>query len=155
MEQKASNCDNVLLEWALALEFEQRGMLRGIYPLFVGNETEGQPGHRGEYFPDINALPQIVQDASSKKALDFFADAQQQLPRCVPTKRLPPKQNKKRSFSESKTMKRVFYKNKPTTLQVVGGNNRRHLFDAQLRQVQLDDVAECSADLRARLLISP
>lgn len=32
-----SPCDNVLLEWRLALELKERGMIEGIFPLFVGD----------------------------------------------------------------------------------------------------------------------
>ena len=35
-----SKCDNVLLEWRLALELKQRGMIEGIFPVFIGDILE-------------------------------------------------------------------------------------------------------------------
>ena len=35
---KDSNCDNVLLEYYLALEYEDRGIISLIYPLFLGDK---------------------------------------------------------------------------------------------------------------------
>ena len=36
----ASRCDNVLLEWRLALELKERGMIEGIFPLFIGDKRD-------------------------------------------------------------------------------------------------------------------
>ena len=42
-----STCDNVLLEYALALELKSRGALRAIFPVFVGEvEMCGALGSR-------------------------------------------------------------------------------------------------------------
>ena len=35
--ERSSHCDNVLLEWRLALELKERGMLRGILPVMIGD----------------------------------------------------------------------------------------------------------------------
>jgi len=32
-----SPCDNVLLEWQLALELQERGMIEGVYPVMIGD----------------------------------------------------------------------------------------------------------------------
>eukprot|EP01041_Mallomonas_annulata_P014762 gene14762-biopygen7665 len=36
--QRTSPCDNVLLEWHLALELRERGMISGIYPVMIGDK---------------------------------------------------------------------------------------------------------------------
>ena len=36
--KKSSACDNVLLEYHLALEFHERDLIRNIYPVFVGDQ---------------------------------------------------------------------------------------------------------------------
>ena len=46
--EKTSKCDNVLLEWRLALELKERGMLRGIFPVMVGDVMES--GENSNYF---------------------------------------------------------------------------------------------------------
>eukprot|EP01037_Dinobryon_pediforme_P028339 gene28339-31571_t len=33
-----SKCDNLLLEWSLALELRERGMMHGIFPIFIGDK---------------------------------------------------------------------------------------------------------------------
>jgi len=35
---EASRCDNVLLEWRLALEFKKRGLLEGVFPIMIGDK---------------------------------------------------------------------------------------------------------------------
>jgi serine/threonine protein kinase len=42
LNPESSACDNCLLEWRLALEMQERGMLTGVFPLFVGKELPGQ-----------------------------------------------------------------------------------------------------------------
>ena len=34
-----SRCDNVLLEWRLALELKDRGMIKGIFPVLIGDRS--------------------------------------------------------------------------------------------------------------------
>ena len=46
----SSKCDNVLLEWRLALELLDRGMIEGIYPVFIG-DSDGT-GLYSNYFND-------------------------------------------------------------------------------------------------------
>ena len=43
-----SRCDNVLLEWRLALELKERGMIEGIFPVMVGDVDSN--GHYSNYF---------------------------------------------------------------------------------------------------------
>ena len=43
-----SRCDNLLLEWSLALELRERGMMHGIFPVFIGDK--GVDGIYGDYF---------------------------------------------------------------------------------------------------------
>ena len=46
--EKTSKCDNVLLEWRLALELQDRGMIEGVYPVFIGDMDES--GVYSNYF---------------------------------------------------------------------------------------------------------
>jgi TIR domain len=45
--EASSKADSVLIEWNLALEFAERGLLTKIYPIMIGDkeieETEGEP----------------------------------------------------------------------------------------------------------------
>ena len=53
MLQPNSRCDNVLLEWRLALELGDRGLLRGIYPVMVGDKLPRDDlVFYGDYFAD-------------------------------------------------------------------------------------------------------
>ena len=61
MLTESSRCDNVLLEWALALELESREMITGIFPVFIGDKYSN--GNYGDYFPDHchpHPLPQLT-----------------------------------------------------------------------------------------------
>ena len=64
-----SMCDNVLLEWNMALELRQRDMLDCIYPVFIGDkDTEGTS--YGDYFPTgchPQSLPEVVVTAVADK----------------------------------------------------------------------------------------
>jgi serine/threonine protein kinase len=42
--EECSRCDNVLLEWRLALELRERGLIEGIFPIFIGDCVEIRPG---------------------------------------------------------------------------------------------------------------
>ena len=46
--QEDSKCDNVLLEWRLALELKERGMIEGIFPVMIGDK--GPDGEYSNYF---------------------------------------------------------------------------------------------------------
>lgn len=52
-----SPCDNVLLEWMLALELQSRGLISGIFPVFVGSSTNGSTYDKfylnGRDLPDV------------------------------------------------------------------------------------------------------
>ena len=50
--EPSSRCDNVVLEHRLALELRQRGDLRAIYPVLVG-EVEQQHPHLGDIHGDF------------------------------------------------------------------------------------------------------
>jgi len=43
-----SRCDNVLLEWRLALELKERGMIEGVFPVMIGDL--GPDGEYSDYF---------------------------------------------------------------------------------------------------------
>ena len=48
---RSSNCDNVLLEYRLALELVERGFLESVYPLLVGDiVTDGDKESYSDYF---------------------------------------------------------------------------------------------------------
>lgn len=47
--QSSSPCDNVLLEYILALELHDRGLISKIYPVFIGNQHNSNIGN---YFHD-------------------------------------------------------------------------------------------------------
>lgn len=63
-----SSCDNVALEWRLALELKERGMLTGIFPIFIGDKSDD--GVYSDYFksgchPDN--IPNIAVRSVDKK----------------------------------------------------------------------------------------
>jgi hypothetical protein len=45
--EAGSRCDNVLLEWRLALELRERGMIEGVFPVFIGNVSESEDASTG------------------------------------------------------------------------------------------------------------
>eukprot|EP01042_Synura_sphagnicola_P036298 gene36298-biopygen1040 len=45
---EGSRCDNVLLEWRLALDLKERGMIEGIFPVMIGDK--GIDGTYSNYF---------------------------------------------------------------------------------------------------------
>jgi serine/threonine protein kinase/Leucine-rich repeat (LRR) protein len=47
--QVSSRCDNVLLEWRLALELKRRGMIEGVFPILIGDMMEDKSTHAIEY----------------------------------------------------------------------------------------------------------
>lgn len=57
--QATSPCDNVLLEHLLALEFEQRGLIERICPVFVGDETSPGAGEHTDYLKTSNCVPVV------------------------------------------------------------------------------------------------
>lgn len=71
-----SNCDNVLLEWRLALELKERSMIGGIFPLFVGKKQEDKSYQR--HFPDFSSnrfpggLPDISVRSVDKKVAEHL-----------------------------------------------------------------------------------
>jgi hypothetical protein len=69
----SSPCDNVLLEWRLALELKARGMIEKIFPVLIGNrfEVDGQVTY-GHYFKDRchpTNLEKVVVTAIEQKLL--------------------------------------------------------------------------------------
>ena len=46
--ENISRCDNVFLEWRLALELKDRGMIEGIFPVFIGGQDDA--GRYQNYF---------------------------------------------------------------------------------------------------------
>jgi hypothetical protein len=75
----SSACDNVLLEWRLALELKVRGMIDKIFPVLIGNKVEdnGQVTY-GHYFKDKChpvSLEDVVVSAIEQKLL-FHLDSQ-------------------------------------------------------------------------------
>ena len=47
-QMEKSKCDNVLLEWRLALELQERAMIEGIFPVMIGDK--GSNGEYSDYF---------------------------------------------------------------------------------------------------------
>lgn len=65
-----SMCDNVLLEWNMALELRQRDMLDSIYPVFIGDKDIEGTSSYGDYFSagcHPRPLPEVVVTAVSDK----------------------------------------------------------------------------------------
>jgi len=64
---ETSKCDNVLLEWRLALELKDRGMLEGVFPVMIGDKDSN--GEYSNYFvTSCNpAPPDIVVEALETK----------------------------------------------------------------------------------------
>jgi serine/threonine protein kinase len=63
--ESGSRCDNVLLEWRLALELKEREMIEGIFPIFIGDASmtsEGQLQY-SNYFSS-GCHPKILPDVS-------------------------------------------------------------------------------------------
>ena len=61
-----SRCDNVLLEWRLALELKDRGMIDGIFPVFIGDKDAS--GVYGDYFKGcFPSSPDVVVAAVEEK----------------------------------------------------------------------------------------
>jgi hypothetical protein len=64
-----SPCDNVLLEWRLALELKDRGMLSGIFPVMIGDELTNSSDaansqvQYGNYFGDF-CHPNVQSDVA-------------------------------------------------------------------------------------------
>jgi len=71
--KKDSNCDNVLLEWRLALELKERNMLQGVFPIMIGekDETTGNYSHyfRGGCNPNA---PDTEVDSIEEKLRDHL-----------------------------------------------------------------------------------
>ena len=64
-----SMCDNVLLEWNMALELRQRDMLDSIYPVLIGDKNLAGSSY-GDYFSagcHPRPLPEVVVTAVSDK----------------------------------------------------------------------------------------
>jgi serine/threonine protein kinase/Leucine-rich repeat (LRR) protein len=47
--ENGSRCDNVLLEWRLALELKRRGMIEGMFPVMIGDVMEDVETHSKNY----------------------------------------------------------------------------------------------------------
>jgi serine/threonine protein kinase/Leucine-rich repeat (LRR) protein len=47
--ESGSRCDNVLLEWRLALELKRRGMIEGVFPVMIGDPMEDMESHAFTY----------------------------------------------------------------------------------------------------------
>eukprot|EP00607_Mallomonas_marina_P010574 CAMPEP_0182422392 /NCGR_PEP_ID=MMETSP1167-20130531/8069_1 /TAXON_ID=2988 /ORGANISM="Mallomonas Sp, Strain CCMP3275" /LENGTH=705 /DNA_ID=CAMNT_0024600411 /DNA_START=348 /DNA_END=2465 /DNA_ORIENTATION=- len=68
-----SRCDNVLLEWRLALDLKERGMIEGIFPVMIGDKDAN--GFYSNYFgsgchPAL--LPDIVVESIESKVRDHL-----------------------------------------------------------------------------------
>jgi hypothetical protein len=74
---ETSKCDNVLLEWSMALELRQRGMINGIFPIFIG-DRDAEDGSYGDYFAGgchPSNLPDVAVAAVAEK-LQLHLDTQ-------------------------------------------------------------------------------
>ena len=69
---EGSKCDNVLLEWRLALELHERGMIEGIFPVMIGDKRPY--GEYSNYFSSgCNPNPpDIVVHALESKLIDHL-----------------------------------------------------------------------------------
>ena len=74
-----SRCDNVLLEYRLALELKARGELRGIFPVFVGDlkDIESLGMCFGDFFKGGGApkCPDVVVASVEAKAIEHLQSA--------------------------------------------------------------------------------
>jgi hypothetical protein len=66
----AAPCDNVLLEYRLAIELAQRNLLSGIFPLFLGDVLPGATRQRSNYFASSCQphTPNVVVSSVERKA---------------------------------------------------------------------------------------
>ena len=67
-----SPCDNVLLEHVLALEMQRRGVLRAIFPVFVGDTDPADCSVHGHFFA-CGGLPSCGPDGTAVEAVDAKA----------------------------------------------------------------------------------
>ena len=65
---ESSHCDNVLLEYRLAMELQRRGMVERIFPLFVG-DADAAGGARSKYYPSRSASACSVRAVEDKLAM--------------------------------------------------------------------------------------
>jgi serine/threonine protein kinase len=73
--QSDSRCDNVVLEWRLALELRARGMIEGIFPVMIGNKEtmpDGKIMLAGECYPSQQLLPECSVNSIEKKLRDHL-----------------------------------------------------------------------------------
>ena len=77
---EGARCDNVLLEYRLALELKARGTLKAIFPVFVGESVEGVAGGDGygDFFqsgglPDAPAVRVAAVEAKLSEHLEKAA----------------------------------------------------------------------------------
>jgi len=70
--QESSRCDNVLLEWRLALELKERGMIEGIFPVMIGEKEIS--GTFSYYFTSSfnPSPPDVVVDRLEKKLCEHL-----------------------------------------------------------------------------------
>jgi serine/threonine protein kinase len=75
----ASACDNVLLEWRLALELRARNMIEGIFPVFVGPADKADSGFSYQDYFLSGCHPKSIPDitvASVEAKLAMHLDRQ-------------------------------------------------------------------------------
>lgn len=73
--QSDSPVDNVLLEWTLAIELEELGLLKCIVPVLQGYEVDGPSGPTLKAFFDPDPkphLPEVVVQSVVKKVSEFI-----------------------------------------------------------------------------------
>jgi hypothetical protein len=75
----ASSCDNCLLEWRLAIELAERGLIEGIFPLFIGQKQLSNDASTFTNFFKSAAqrqLPPLLQDSviSIEQKLSQYLD---------------------------------------------------------------------------------
>jgi serine/threonine protein kinase len=70
---ETSACDNVLLEHQIALEFKELGLLKYIFPIFIGNIKKNDYLNRENFnWSNFNKLPDINVTAVQVKLNDHF-----------------------------------------------------------------------------------
>jgi serine/threonine protein kinase/Leucine-rich repeat (LRR) protein len=77
--EAGSRCDNVLLEWRLALELKRRGMIEGMFPILIGDVIEDPTTHSVTYShynrtgcgpKDLPAVPVLSMEQKLRDHLD-------------------------------------------------------------------------------------
>jgi serine/threonine protein kinase len=70
--QSDSSCDNVVLEWRLALDLQARNMIHGIFPVMIADKDDGRAILAGGCHPNQQPVPDCVVQSVEHKLGDYL-----------------------------------------------------------------------------------